>query len=51
LLERHRIVPEEAVFIDDNPRNAEAASALGIHGIHFRSPEHLRGELVQLELL
>ena len=37
--------PEEAVFIDDNPRNAQAASALGIHGIHFRSPEHLRGEL------
>jgi 2-haloacid dehalogenase len=51
LLERHRIVPEEAVFIDDNPRNAQAASGLGIHGIHFRSPEHLRGELVRLGLL
>lgn len=51
LLERYRIAPEEAVFIDDNPRNAEAASALGIHGIHFRSPEHLRAELTKLDLL
>jgi 2-haloacid dehalogenase len=51
LLERHGIAPEEAVFIDDNPRNAETASALGIHGIHFQSPEHLRGELAKLGLL
>jgi 2-haloacid dehalogenase len=51
LLSRHRIVAEEAVFIDDNPGNAEAARALGIHGIAFRSPEQLRGELAQLDLL
>lgn len=51
LLERHGIDPAEAVFIDDNPRNAAAATALGIHGIHFRSPDHLRGELAQLGLL
>jgi 2-haloacid dehalogenase len=51
LLERHRIAPEEAVFVDDNPRNAQAASALGIHGIHFQSPEQLRGELAKLDLL
>ena len=51
LLDRYKIAPEEAVFIDDNPKNAEAAAALGIHGIHFRSPELLRRELQQLELL
>ncbi len=51
LLERYRIAPEEAVFIDDNPANAEAAAALGIHGIHFRSPELLRRELESLGLL
>jgi 2-haloacid dehalogenase len=51
LLDRYKIAPEEAVFIDDNPKNAEAAAALGIHGIHFRSPELLRHELQQLELL
>ena len=51
LLERYRIEPQEAVFIDDNPANAEAAAALGLHGIHFRSPEHLRRELETLDLL
>ena len=51
LLERYAIAPEAAVFIDDNPKNAEAAAALGIHGIHFRSPELLRSELQALGLL
>jgi len=51
LLDRYRIAPEEAVFIDDNPANAAAAHALGIHGIHFRSPELLRRELETLGIL
>jgi 2-haloacid dehalogenase len=51
LLERYGITPEEAVFIDDNPANAAAAAALGIHGIHFRSPGLLRGELDAIGLL
>jgi 2-haloacid dehalogenase len=51
LLERFRIVPGEAVFVDDNPANAAAAQALGIHGIHFRSPELLRFELETLGIL
>ena len=51
LLERYRIAPDEAVFIDDNPGNAAAAHALGIHGIHFRSPELLRRELETLGIL
>jgi len=51
LLERYRIAPEEAVYIDDNPGNAAAATALGIHGIHFRSPELLRRELETLDIL
>jgi len=51
LLERYAIDAHEAVFIDDNPRNAETASALGLHGIHFRSPAQLRDELAALGLL
>jgi len=51
LLDRYRIDAREAVFIDDNPANARAATALGLHGIHFRSPEALRRELVALGLL
>ena len=45
LLTRNAIAPESAVFIDDDPRNAAAASALGIHGIHFRGPDELRRDL------
>jgi 2-haloacid dehalogenase len=51
LLERYDIPADAAVFIDDNPANAEAATNLGIHGIHFRSAAELRGELVALGLL
>lgn len=51
LLERYRIASREAVFIDDNPDNAAAATGLGMHGIHFRSPELLRRELEALALL
>lgn len=51
LLERHRFEPAEAVYIDDNPRNAEVARALGLHGIHFTDPLKLRRELEDLRLL
>ncbi len=51
LMDRYKVPAEAAVFIDDNPRNAEAASALGIHGIHFRSHAALRRELAALGLL
>jgi 2-haloacid dehalogenase len=51
LCERHAVAPQSAVFIDDVESNAAAASALGIHGIHFRSPEQLRRELASVGLL
>ena len=51
LLERNAVAPESAVFIDDVARNAEAATRLGMHGIHFRSPDQLRRELAAVGLL
>jgi 2-haloacid dehalogenase len=51
LLDRFGLQADEAVFIDDNPGNARAASALRMHGIHFQSPEKLRIELAALGLL
>jgi len=51
LLDRYDIPAHAAVFIDDNPANADAATNLGIHGIHFRSAAELRRELVALGLL
>lgn len=36
-IERHLpgIQPGELVFIDDSLKNAEAATALGWHGVHY----------------
>lgn len=51
-LNRFKITPGRSIFIDDNLRNIEAAHALGINGIHFKSPEQLTKELktYQIEL-
>jgi len=51
LSERHGIELQRAVFIDDSPANAAAATTLGIHGIRFTTAEALRAELVTLGLL
>lgn len=51
LLERYGLVPETAVYIDDNARNAEAATRLGLHGIHFTGAAALGRELERLGLL
>lgn len=46
LLDRYNVKAEEAVFIDDNIRNVEAAKQLGIDSIHFITPEQLNEELL-----
>jgi 2-haloacid dehalogenase len=51
LLERYGVAAEDAVFIDDSLKNAEAATRLGIHGLHFRSADILRNDLAALGLL
>ena len=38
LFSRGGFAPTDAVFIDDNKVNADAASALGMRGIHHRDP-------------
>lgn len=50
LLDRYRIEPAKAVFIDDNIKNIEAAHQLGIHGVHFQSPVQLQRELSRIGL-
>lgn len=49
LAERHALVPEETVFIDDLPANVDAAQALGWSGIHLASPQRL-ADLLQTYL-
>jgi len=51
LLARNAIDPKRAVYIDDNPKNAEVSRTLGLHGIHFTTPEMLERELTAIGLL
>ena len=51
LMARFDIDPRRAVFVDDTPANVEAASRLGMHGIHYRDPCSLRAELAGVGLL
>jgi len=47
-LEQFELAPAEAVFVDDDTENVEAARALGMHAIHFTRPHQAIGELKQL---
>jgi 2-haloacid dehalogenase len=51
LLDRFNIQKEEALFIDDNLRNAEAAETFGIKTIRYKNPEQLKTELQQNGIL
>ena len=48
LLERYDIQASESVFIDDNPKNIEAAKSLGFSTIHVLPDTDLKQELVHL---
>ncbi len=51
LLDRFNIKKEEALFIDDNLRNAEAATAFGLETIRFTSAADLKRELEERGVL
>ncbi len=46
LLKRYAVLPEEALFIDDNARNVTAAINCGLDSILFVNAEQLREELL-----
>ena len=48
LIDRYQLVPEECVFLDDTPKNLEAAKVFGIHTIHFTDREKALEELREL---
>lgn len=48
LLTRYGLTPQECVFLDDTPRNINAAEALGIHGIVFQTLSQAKNELEAL---
>ncbi len=45
LLDRYRVNPTTALFIDDNLKNVQGAEALGIAGVHFQNATQLRAAL------
>jgi 2-haloacid dehalogenase len=47
-LDRYKVMPENAVFIDDKLENVHAASKLGMHGIHFTTAAKLKRNLETL---
>lgn len=48
LIDRYDLTPEECVFLDDTPRNLEAAEKFGIHTIHFKDQAQAIEELKKL---
>jgi 2-haloacid dehalogenase len=50
-LERFGLKPGEAVFVDDNAANVEAARNAGIHAMLFTDAAAFRAELVRFGLL
>jgi 2-haloacid dehalogenase len=51
LFARYSLTPERCAFLDDSLRNVEAAAALGMKAIHFRSPEQARADFASLGLV
>lgn len=47
-LQRIGVAPAQAVFVDDNLANIAAAQSVGLHTVHFRSPQQARAELLAL---
>lgn len=51
LLNRYQVDPARAVFIDDNIKNIKGANEVGLHTIHFTSPQELERDLKKLGVL
>jgi putative hydrolase of the HAD superfamily len=45
VLEAEQIAPDETLFLDDGPRNVEAAASLGIHTMQPVNGEDWRKEI------
>lgn len=48
LLQRNDLRAEDCIFIDDNQHNVDGARRVGMHAIHFTSPEALEADLETL---
>jgi 2-haloacid dehalogenase len=51
MIDRYDLIPEESLFIDDNPKNVEVAKSLGFETIRFESAVQLKQDLRLKEIL
>jgi len=51
LFKRYDVVPQRALFIDDNLKNIHGAREVGLNAIHFTHPEDLEQQLAQFGVL
>ncbi len=51
IISRYNIDPLKAVYIDDNARNLTVPAEMGIHTIHFKSPQQLEEQLKVINVL
>lgn len=50
ILERYNIQADQSIFIDDSLKNVKAAREVGIHAIHFQSPQQLQEALKEYKI-
>jgi epoxide hydrolase-like predicted phosphatase len=43
-----KVMPEETIFVDDQPQNVDAAKRFGIHAIRFHNSEQAMSEILDL---
>ena len=48
ILKKLKVKPENAVFIDDNPKNTEAAVAMGLSAVVYKDINALKSQLEEL---
>lgn len=51
LFDKFNVLPEQAIFVDDNERNVTAAKETGLDAIQFTEPKKLREQLASYNLL
>lgn len=51
MIARFALAPQRTIYIDDAPRNVDAARQLGMHSLLFRDAETLRAELCRSGVL
>jgi 2-haloacid dehalogenase len=51
LINKFSIDPTKAIYIDDNTRNLAPAASLSLTTIHFRSPQQLKEDLLNLGII